>query len=234
MSSGHSNSGGGGSTVGDGSPGGHPVSALSVNIQKYGEDDSVGAGGLAKFKVTISNTSDIASPDVEIDIGWWRDWAGRTYAYDIAVNPSHADCFQPKRCRLGTIPAGGSKVVDINGETEAGVLTMYNFRVTATAADGATATGTIRVGSSVTLLEIGGGGATGIWSLSLLLSTWLVRGLRRPNRVLERIVAFDRVGRFAAGPIVSRSAPPRDGSPSSAGPPAGRCPLIPRHFPESS
>ncbi len=159
-------------------------SALTVEVVNLHGDDGIPAGQPGRFDIVIRNGGPDASTSTIVHLAWFRSpLVGSTIGYDFSAFPTQGWCSRSitpePDCRLGTIPVGGEVRIDFHGATEPGVLGWYTLRVWAGSDQAATTLlAEFSKGTSVTVLESGGGSA-GLVSILALLCVGAIRIIRK-------------------------------------------------------
>jgi len=118
--------------------------------------------------------------------------------YSFDISSSQGSCSRYS-CTFTSIPINGEVSVTVNGHTRAGALNSYRLNVSANADNADPVGDDINKPASVTILESGGGGSTGIVlpGVLLIMALWRRRNcscsvtIDRENHPLRRPKAQD-------------------------------------------
>lgn len=150
-----------------------PNVSVTASIQYLGGDEAIPAGHPGRFRVTIRNSGTGASTNTTANFAWFRTpIIGESVSYDYTMRPSQGRCVRSVTpspdCTLGTIPGGGTVEIDFDGSTEPGRLGWYTLRLWVASDQAApTMLAESSKGTSITVLETGGGASGALWLLAL-------------------------------------------------------------------
>jgi photosystem II stability/assembly factor-like uncharacterized protein len=164
---------------------------LRVALEYRGKGDSIPAGKKGKFRITITNNGPDMSQNTTLSIAWFRSKiVGAPVSYNITSNSSQGSCSSAKFCMLGSIANGDQVTIDVQAETQVDTLGMYNLTAAVNSSQISGTQSTLRIGSSVTVFETGGGG--GVAGLPTLMLPGMLLFIRR-RRMVARTSRLDRV-----------------------------------------
>jgi photosystem II stability/assembly factor-like uncharacterized protein len=160
----------------------YKTARLAVTIKFRGDNGAIKAGKDAAFKVTIKNNGPDASTNTTVSFDWSREvFLGSPQSFAYSMSTNHGRCsasYSVPDCSLGTIPSGGSAVIEFVGKTERNKQYTFNLDVLADNAEtdvSVYATKAIRTKVEYTCVLIfcttdsGSGGGAADWWLLLLL-----------------------------------------------------------------
>ena len=160
----------------------YKTARLAVTIKFRGDNGAIRAGKDASFKVTIKNSGPDASTNTTVSFDWSREvFLGSPQSFAYSMSTSHGRCsasYSVPDCSLGTIPSGGSAVIEFVGKTERNKQYTFNLDVLADNAETDVpvyATKAIKTKVEYTCVLIfcttdsGSGGGAADWWLLLLL-----------------------------------------------------------------
>jgi len=189
-----SNPGTGGGTGTGGGSTTSAVASLSININFRGDNGNVNAGKNVKFKVTIKNDGPDMSSATTVGFDWSHDvFLSSPHHLAYSMTTTQGSCvptYSGPDCTFGSIPPGGSVVIEFSGSTEKGERHTFNLDVWADNAESggsvfATKAIKTKVDSTTSCILIfcttskdSGGGAAGLWLLLLLGAASCRRALR--------------------------------------------------------
>lgn len=165
-----------------------PYVSVTASIQYLGGDEAIPAGYPGRFRVTIRNGGTDASTNTTASFAWFRTpIIGPTIGYDYMMRPSQGRCQRTTGptpdCAFGTIPAGGSVQIDVDGTTQPGKLGLYTLRVWVASEQAApTMLAEMSKGTSITVLKTGGGAFGWLWLCALAFAAAISAARRRSGR----------------------------------------------------